>query len=111
MKTLVPTATAPSGTLVVKGLGRVALPAIISRAGEHASKKFVEFFTAAIRNANTRRAYGRAVLRFMVWCQSRRLDLGEIEPMHVAAYIEQLTKQISAASVKLQLAGIRMLFD
>jgi len=31
--------------------------------------------------------------------------------MHVAAYVEELQQRISAPSVKLQLASIRMLFD
>jgi site-specific recombinase XerC len=31
--------------------------------------------------------------------------------LHVAAYIEELTKTIAAPSVKLQLAALRMLFD
>jgi hypothetical protein len=33
------------------------------------------FFTANIRNANTRRAYVRACARFLAWCDSRGLAL------------------------------------
>ncbi len=44
------------------------LPAIIDDAGDHASRKFVEFFVARIRNKNTRAAYGRAVMQFFDWC-------------------------------------------
>jgi len=36
------------------GLGFAGLPAIISAAGERASFRFIEFFTANIRNSNTR---------------------------------------------------------
>jgi len=35
-------------------------PALIARAGQKASFRFVEFFTANIRSRNTRRAYGQA---------------------------------------------------
>ena len=35
------------------------LPAIIADAGDRASKRFIEFFTATTRNGNTRRAYAR----------------------------------------------------
>ena len=34
-----------------------------------------------------------------------------IEPVHVAAYVEQLQKRLAAPSVKLNLAALRMLFD
>ena len=35
---------------------------------EQAQRKFWEFFTAHIRNPNTRRAYLIAVWRFADWC-------------------------------------------
>ena len=87
------------------------LPTIISTIGRRAEKRFLEFFTANIRNKNTRSAYHRAVTKFFTWCEERNLDLNQIEPIHVAAYIEQLTKQLSSPTVKQHLAGIRMLFD
>ena len=37
------------------------IPALIAARGPHAGRRFVEFFTANIRNPNTRRAYYRAV--------------------------------------------------
>ena len=45
-----------------------ALPAIIRTEGERASHRFIEFFTATIRNRNTRAAYARAVKQFFDWC-------------------------------------------
>jgi hypothetical protein len=36
-------------------------PALIAATGESAKLRFVEFFTANIRNHNTRRAYAQAV--------------------------------------------------
>jgi hypothetical protein len=37
-----------------------AVPALIGARGPHAGGRFVEFFTANIRNPNTRKAYYRA---------------------------------------------------
>jgi hypothetical protein len=45
------------------------LPAAIVRAGERASWRFIEFFTANIRNKNTRAAYAHAVTEFFRWCK------------------------------------------
>lgn len=39
-------------------------PALVAAAGGRASYRFVEFFTAQIRNPNTRRAYARAAKEF-----------------------------------------------
>lgn len=86
-------------------------PKIIVQAGEDAVRRFLEFFTANIRNPNTRVAYARAVARFCRWCERRRFDLELIEPMAVAAYIEELTQTHAAPTVKQALAAIRMLFD
>ncbi len=85
------------------------VPGLIGRAGEPAARRFVEFFTANIRNPNTRRAYARAVNHFFHWCEQRSIALHELEPMLVAAYIEQHPG--SAPSKKQALAAIRMLFD
>ncbi len=60
------------------------LPAVITRAGEKAAWRFIEFFTANIRNRNTRFAYARAVAQFFDWCQARRLRLQDIQPVVVA---------------------------
>src|SRR5215831_10196135 len=73
--------------------GGFQLPAIISAEGERTSKRFIEFFTANIRNPNTRAAYARAVGDFLTWCERRKLQLNDIEPIIVAAYIEKLTKE------------------
>jgi site-specific recombinase XerD len=87
------------------------LPAIIAEAGENASRRFLEFFTANIRNSNTRAAYAHAVFAFCAWCERRHLPLPHLQPIVVAAYIEQLGKSHSRPTVKQHLAAIRMLFD
>ena len=67
---------------------------------------------AHIRNANTRRAYFRAVREFSEWCQRNKLtEIVDVEPVHVAAYIEQMGRRLAKPSVKQHLAAIRMLFD
>src|ERR1700722_754434 len=88
------------------------VPAQIAAAGAPARKRFIEFFTANIRNRNTRLAYARAVSDFFAWCETAGLtSLEHLQPVHVAAYIEQLCQTRSAPSVKQHLAAIRMLFD
>src|SRR3954469_8378312 len=88
------------------------VPATVADAGEQATYRFFEFFTANIRNPNTRRAYHRAALAFFAWSQARGLTLGAIRPPHVAAYSEeQLARGQSRPSVKQDLSGLRMLFD
>src|ERR1017187_2119536 len=91
--------------------GAAGVPAVVLAAGEKAGLRFLEFFTANIRNTNTRRAYHRACAEFFRWCGSRGLPLERIGPVHVAAYIEKLGKDLSRPTVKQQLAAIRMLFD
>jgi hypothetical protein len=86
-----------------------ALPFVITSAGESASRRFIEFFTANIRNKNTRMAYMRALGPFLEWCDERGLALGGIQPVQVAAYVEQHSG--SKPTVKQHLAAIRMLFD
>ncbi|MFX8727498.1 integrase, partial [Acinetobacter baumannii] len=62
--------------------------------------KFVEFFTANIRNPNTRMAYARAVYQFLNWSEERRLPLKNLNPIFVSAYIEQLQTTMAPPSVK-----------
>jgi site-specific recombinase XerD len=88
-----------------------ALPSIITSEGRKATTRFLEFFTANIRNPNTRLSYARAVGSFLVWCEERGASLQQIEPMIVAAYIERLTQERAPQTVKQHLAAIRMLFD
>jgi site-specific recombinase XerD len=74
-------------------------------------KRFWEFFTANIRNKNTHKAYFVAVSQFSGWCESRKLTLEQVQPIHVAGYIEQLGNTLAKPSIKQHLAAIRMLFD
>src|SRR6266851_723737 len=100
---------APTPALMRAGMD--ALPAAILAHGERVSRRFIEFFTATIRNRNTRMAYARAVKQFFDWCEQRSLRLDAIRPTTVAAYIEQLGAGMAKPSVKQHLAAVRQLFD
>jgi site-specific recombinase XerD len=90
----------------------VAVPMMIASAGDHAARRFLEFFAAQIRNKNTRMAYHRAACHFFAWVEQHQIgELADIEPIHVAAYIEVLQTTAAKPTVKLHLAAIRMLFD
>ncbi len=98
--------------------GDVLLPKIIVRAGERASKRLIEFFTAEIVNENTQRAYGRAAWQFFGWTEDQDLALEDIEPVHVAAWLKGLKRQrgnaekdLATLSVKQRLAAVRALLD
>src|SRR5271155_829700 len=85
---------------------------MIAGVGERAALRFIDFFTAHIRNPNTRTAYGVAVREFFGWLELGGLiELQDIRTHHVSAYIEMLTHRYSAPTVKQHLAAIRRLFD
>lgn len=91
--------------------GSLQLPALFAP-NKDAARRFLEFFAANIRNPHTRRAYARAAVEFANWCEAAEIhELRDIEPVHIAAYIEDLQKRLAAPSVKQHLAAIRMLFD
>jgi site-specific recombinase XerD len=99
----------PIPSLNLGRAGLAKLPATIGRAGEKAAWRFIEFFTANIRNKNTRAAYAQAVTQFFDWCEQRHLRLENLTPVAIAAYIEEHSG--SPPTVKQHLAAIRMLFD
>lgn len=87
-------------------------PAIVNAAGERATYRFIEFFTAQIRNANTRRAYARAVGSFCRWIEDQGIaSITGVSSLHVATYVELLGEVVSAPTVKQHLAATRMMFD
>jgi integrase/recombinase XerD len=88
------------------------LPSAILRAGDRASWRFVEFFTANIRNKNTRAAYAQAIGQFFLWSERCGVrELSQTRPVVVSAYIEELQATHSPPTVKQHLAAVRMLFD
>ena len=102
----------PSRALAVAARDGIVVPGVIADAGDQAARRFLEFFAATIRNKNTRMAYYRAVCDFFGWCDQHQIGgIADIEPLHVAAYIENLGQAMSKPTVKQHLAAIRMLFD
>ena len=87
------------------------IPVLIAAAGDQATWRYIDFFTANIRNPNARRAYARACTQFFAWCEKRARTLGTIRPIDVSTYIEVRQQTHSAPDVKQQLAAVRMLFD
>jgi site-specific recombinase XerD len=88
------------------------VPSIVAARGDQAAWRYLQFFTANIRNPNTRRAYARAASEFFAWCDGRALTLPTIQPSHVAAWVEQQGRPgRSSPTIKQQLAAVRMLFD
>lgn len=101
-------------TDLLKGTGPVLLPGVrlpsIYARNDLAAQRTIEFFTARIRNPNTRKAYAKAAAEFASWCKAAGIeDLRLVQPVHVATWVEGL--ELAAPSVKLRLAAIRMLFD
>jgi len=102
---------ATSGVLET-GNGARNVPALVVAAGGDAQKRFIEFFAAQIRNRDTREAYIHAVVDFFDWAEE--MDIGgllDIEPVHVAAWVELKTRSFEPQTVKQQLAALRHLFD
>jgi integrase/recombinase XerD len=90
----------------------LVVPRVIADLGEAATLRFVDFFTANIRNVNTRAAYAVAIRGFFQWLEKHGpADLAGIRTHHVSTYIELLATKYRAPTVKQHLAAIRMLFD
>jgi integrase/recombinase XerD len=109
-RALVPAESRPLKS--VAGRMGMLVPRVIAEAGDQAARRFLEFFAATIRNKNTRQAYYHATVQFFTWCDKHKIgEIADIEPLHVAAYIEALGKDFEKPTVKQHLAAIRMLFD
>jgi integrase/recombinase XerD len=88
-----------------------SLPSLFT-AQPQARKRLRDFFSSHIRNKNTRRAYLEAVRQFSAFCAEHGiLDLAQVEPVHVAAFVEAQLREHSKPTVKQRLAALRMLFD
>jgi hypothetical protein len=81
----------PELAVIVNTGGGVELSPLIAGAGEWAAWRFLEFFTVNTRNQYTRVAYAHAAGAFQRWCAEQGLgELGRVQTVHVAAYIETL---------------------
>ena len=69
-------------------LGSIQAPALIRAAGDRAAYRFLEFFTAQIRNPHTRRAYVRAVGAFCAWLEVRGVpSIAAVSSIHDTAHV------------------------
>ncbi|MBB5060815.1 site-specific recombinase XerD [Granulicella aggregans] len=92
-------------------LGAASLPSVFTGRPE-ARTRMRDFFSSHIRNPNTRRAYREAVRQFSAFCAEHAIvDLPQVEPVHIAAFVEAQLQLHSKPTVKLRLAALRMLFD
>jgi site-specific recombinase XerD len=99
-------------TVIAPATATMVVPAMVADLGEAAALRFIDFFTANIRNPNTRGAYAVAVRGFFRWLEMRGVgELSAVRTHHVSADVEVLTRSYKAPTVKQHLAAIRMLFD
>ena len=106
--TVVPTKASSDSTAL--SVGRLSLfPAVLRDAGPEACFAADEFFSARLRNPHTRRAYGRAVRRFLEWCEHHDLTLRQISPGTAARFFDTLAGSVSGQRVAL--AALRHFFD
>jgi site-specific recombinase XerD len=87
------------------------VPALFAGASEQASPCFLEFF-ARPSATKKRGRYYHAVARFFAWVDRHKIgEPADIEPLHIAAYVEGLGKDFEKPTAKQHLAAIRMCFD
>ena len=84
-------------TILVSTSAASPIPALVTAAGGRAAYRFLEFFTARIRNPHTRRAYVRAVGAFCAWLEAHGVpSIAAVGSIHVAAYVEELCHRHAA---------------
>jgi integrase/recombinase XerD len=91
------------------GQPQAVVPQILVRAGANAVFAAEEFFKASLNNPHTRRAYARAVIRFLAWCERHGLELRQITPGLVGEYLNEI--EGSAPTRNQALAALRHFFD
>src|SRR5260370_18503863 len=96
-------------SIVTRASSKAWIPELIAAAGPEVTETYIDFFTATIRNRNTRQAYARACWQFFDWCAAHGLELTSVRPFHVAAWIEDFPG--SKPTIKQNLAAVRMLYD
>ena len=101
---------APAGDLKPDrtGDGR-DLPTVLRKAGTAACFAADEFFSARISNAETRRAYGRAVRWFLEFCEREDVELHRVTPGLAGRFLRELP--VSDATKNQALAALRHFVD
>ena len=97
------------GDLKPDRTGGGELPTVLERTSAAACFAADEFFSARISNAETRRAYGRAVGWFIDWCEREDVDLHRVTPGLASRFLRELP--VSDATKNQTLAALRLFFD
>jgi hypothetical protein len=100
-------------SIVTRASSKAWIPELIAAAGPEVTESYIDFFTATIRNRNTRQAYARACWQFFDWCAAHGLELTTVRPFHVAAWIEDFpvpSRQLSKNSLRCGCCTISWLF-
>src|SRR5260370_8826024 len=85
-----------------------SLPSVFTARPE-AQTRTRDFFSSHIRNPNTRRAYREAVRQFSGFCAEHGIvDLAQVEPVHLAAFVVAQLSLPSNPPVKQRLPAFRM---
>jgi hypothetical protein len=63
-------------SIVTRASSSAWIPELIVAAGPQVTETYIDFFTATIRNRNTRAAYARACWQFFDWCAAHGLESG-----------------------------------
>ena len=89
-------------------------PVAVASAPPDALHAILQFFAAEVRNSNTRRAYVRAAQDFFAYVApmagGNRLET--LTSLHVSSWIEAMRcAGLGAPTIKVRLAGLRMLFQ
>ena len=107
MKTPVALAPAPSISPTT-GLSET-FPAILRRAETPACFAADEFFSAQVSNPHTRRPYGRAVSRFLAWCDEQGIELRQVTPSLAGRFIQEHPGEVITKNQAL--AALRRFFN
>src|SRR6202040_3087676 len=97
-------------SIVTRTSASAWIPELIAASGPEVTETYIDFFTATIRNRNTRLAYARACWQFFDWCRAHGLELTTVRPFHVAAWIEDFqgpNRPLSKSSLR---CGCCMIF-
>ena len=88
------------------------LPVLFRDPSAGGTRRFWEFFTVHIRNPYTRAAYFHVAQQFAEWCGVHRLtEHVQVQPVHIAAYVESVLQRRAKPTAKQHLAALRRLFD
>ena len=99
-------------TVAERGLVGLAdfVPAVVVQAGNPALHAWRDFFAELdLANANTARAYLKAIRQFLVWANDHDKELGHLMPGDVAGYLKALP--LSPATKKQHRSALKRFFD